>query len=101
VSAADFAEAAKLLPDLEVGRAWMVPPSEADLATGTMRLVTMRSRGARGERGGIPETARWLESIRQRLAPRVALGSRLVVVAPHYVEFTISASVEGEPRTNP
>lgn len=101
VSAADFAEAAKLLPDLEVGRAWMVPPSAGDLARGTMRLIAMRSRPPSGEKGSVPETARWLESIRRRLEPRVALGSRLVVAAPRYVEFTISATVEARPRTNP
>ena len=61
----------------------------------------MRSRGPLGESGAILETPRWLESIRRRLAPHVALGSRLVVVSPRYVELTISASGEGEPRTNP
>jgi len=101
VSATDFAEAAKLLPELEVGRAWMVPSSEADLATGTMRLIAMRSRPPSGESGSVPESPRWLESVRQRLAARAPLGSRLAVIAPRYVEFTITATVEAEPRKNP
>ena len=101
VSAADFEQAAELLPGLEVGRAFMVPLSPADLAIGRMRLVAMRSRYATRETDAIPETRRWLESIRQRLAPRVPLGSRLQVIAPQYAEFTISTTIEAKERKNP
>lgn len=101
VSAKDFEEAALELTDLEVGRAWMVPPSAGDIGTGTMLLVVMRARAGDGKVGDIPESGRWLESVRRRLAPRVALGSRLRVIAPRYIEFTISAQLEAEPGQNP
>jgi predicted phage baseplate assembly protein len=101
VSASDFEEAAKLLPGMEVGRAWLVPPSDGDLATGTMRLIAMRARQTTVETGGIPETPRWLASIRERLTSRLPLGSRLLVVAPRYVEFTIATTLEAEPRKDP
>jgi predicted phage baseplate assembly protein len=101
VSAADFQQAAVQLPSLEVGRAWMVSPSQGDLQTGTLRLVAMRARTAAGESGAPPESRQWLESIRERLAPRVPLGMRLSVIAPRYVEFTIQAIVEAERRMDP
>ena len=101
VSAKDFEEAALELAGLEVGRAWIMPPSDGDIATGTMRLVAMRARVGGAEPGDIPETRRWLESVRSRLASRVGLGSRLRVVAPRYVEFSISAQLEAEPGKDP
>jgi predicted phage baseplate assembly protein len=101
VSPRDFEKAALNLPGLEVGRAKMMAPSDVDLATGTMRLVAMRTRPEKREDVPIPESARWLESVRQRLASRVALGSRLRVTAPKYVRFTISATIEAEPRKEP
>jgi predicted phage baseplate assembly protein len=101
VSSKDFEDAARELPDLEVGRAYMVPPSEADIATGTMRLVAMRLRRDGNEPKEVPESPRWLESVRRRLASRVALGARLRVIAPLYVDFFIRAKLEAEPRKNP
>lgn len=101
VSARDFEGAARGLAGLEVGRAWMMPPSDGDIATGTMRLVAMRSRLGAGESNSIPETRRWLESIRRNLESRVALGSRLRVIAPRYVTFSVTAVLEAEPMKDP
>lgn len=101
VSAADIAEAARALPGLEVARAWMMPPQAGDVATGTMRLIVMQARPTRDEPQTIPETTRWLDAVRRALAPRIPLGSRLVVAAPRYVGFTIRARIEAEPRRDP
>jgi predicted phage baseplate assembly protein len=100
VSAADFENAARDLSGLEVGRAWMMPPSVGDRASGTMRLVAMRARPS-GEPAATPESARWLEAVRRRLAPRVPLGARLRVLAPVYADFSLRARVEAEPRRDP
>ena len=101
VSSGDFEEAARNLSGLEVGRAVMLPPSQADIATGTMRLIAMRRRMGADHDAGVPETRRWLESVRSRLAGRVALGSRLRVIAPRYVRFSVTALAEAEPMKNP
>ena len=101
VSARDFEEAARALDGLEVGRASMVAPDEGDLATGTMRLLSMRTRPGGREPENPPETTRWLRSVRDRLAPRAPLGSRLRVIAPKYVEFSIRARLEAEPKQDP
>jgi hypothetical protein len=66
-----------------------------------MRLVAMRTRLGTGESESIPETRRWLESVRRRLASRVALGSRLRVIAPRYVTFSVTAVIEAEPMKDP
>ena len=100
VSARDFEDAARELAGLEVGRAVMMPPSQADTATGTMRLLAMRARYGPGE-GETTETPRWLESVRARLASRVALGSRLRMIAPRYVRFSVTALAEAEPMNDP
>jgi predicted phage baseplate assembly protein len=100
VSATDFENAARDLPGLEVGRAWMMPPSNGDRATGTMPLVAMRARPA-GEPAANPESARWLEAVRRRLAPRVPLGARLRVLAPAYADFSVRARIEAEPGKDP
>jgi predicted phage baseplate assembly protein len=101
VSPRDFEEAARDLTGLEVGRAWMMPPAEGDLATGSMHLVVMRARPGGDESAADPEGARWLTSVRQRLASRVPLGSRLRVTAPRYVSFSIVCEVEAESRQDP
>ena len=66
-----------------------------------MRLVAMQARGTGGEPQTIPETPRWLEAIRRALAPRILLGSRLVVAAPRYVAFAVHARIEPEPKKDP
>jgi len=101
ISARDFAEAALALPGLEVGRAVMLAPGGADIATGTMSLIAMRMRPGGREPENPPETTRWLRSVRDRLAPRVPLGSRLRVIAPRYVPFSIRARLEAEPKKDP
>jgi len=101
VSASDFEDAARSLPGLEVARAWMMPPSPGDVATGTMRLMVMRARPTTGEPQTVLETGRWLAAVSQRLAPRILLGSRLRVLAPVYAGFSIRARIEAEPKRDP
>jgi hypothetical protein len=86
--------AAKALPLLEVVRAWVVPLRLEAPQTGVVTLVAMRARPTDEEPATTPETPRWLETVRRRLAPRVPLGTRLVVAAPRYVGFFIQATVE-------
>ena len=90
----DIVEAAKALPLLEVTRAWVPPPDEKAPRTGVVPLVAMRGRPAGIEPEQAPETTRWLEAIRRRLAERMPLGTRLVVAAPRYVEFSLHATIE-------
>ena len=101
VSASDIAATAKALPLLEVARAWVPEPDARDPRTGVVTLVAMRSRAAGAEPEQPPETAQWLEAIRRRLAPRMPLGSRLAVVAPRYVEFSIHSVIEAHSGMNP
>lgn len=99
VTAADIEAAAVALPLLEVARAW-VPPRAKGPQTGTVTLVVMRvRRGA--EPAEPPETRRWLEVVRRRLAGRMPLGARLVVVAPRYVDFFVRAELEIEQGRDP
>jgi predicted phage baseplate assembly protein len=101
VSASDIAAAARSLPLLEVGRAWVVPPSSRAPRTGTVKLVAMRSRPGGREPAQAPETGRWLDAIRRHLLDRMPLGTRLLVTAPHYAEFTIDATLEVDPGRDP
>jgi predicted phage baseplate assembly protein len=98
VSAADVEAAALDLRLLEVARAWIVSPVKT--RTGTVTLIVLRARyGA--EPPEPPESARWLDAVRRRLAGRMPLGTRLVVAAPRYVEFSVRADVEVEPGRDP
>jgi phage-related baseplate assembly protein len=54
----------------------------------------MRARAPGDESGNTPETARWLEAIRRRLAPNMPMATRLVVRAPQYADFSIVATIE-------
>jgi predicted phage baseplate assembly protein len=101
VTGGDFEQAALALPGLEVGRAAMLSPSNGDLATGTLRLIAMRKRPTIKTAAAVPETRQWLESVRHSLAARVPLGSRLSVIAPDYVRFTIALAAESEPTMDP
>jgi predicted phage baseplate assembly protein len=100
VSAADIEAAARALPALGVARAWVAAPQAGAIETGTVTLIAMQERPAR-EPMEIPETARWLDAIRRRLAPRMPLGSRLVVEAPRYAEFSLRARMEAELGRDP
>ena len=97
MSSNDIVAAAKALPMLEVARAWVPVPDEKSPRMGVVTLIAMRSRPEGKEPEQPPETPLWLEGIRSQLAPRVPLGTRLVVKAPRYVEFTIHAVLESEP----
>lgn len=101
VSAADFAEAALGLGLLEVARAWVVMPDDKTPRTGTVKLVAMRSRAGGVEPASAPETSRWLDAIRRTLVPSIPLGIRLAVVAPHYLSFSIAATLETDRGRNP
>lgn len=101
ISADDLAAAALALPLLEVARAWVVRPDSSTPRSGAVTLVVMRSRSSADEPERMPETPRWLEAIRQRLAGRLPLATRLVVSAPRYVDFSIRAKVEATPGRDP
>jgi hypothetical protein len=101
VTSADIVNAALTLPLLEVARAWVSAPDGARPRTGTVTLVAMRRRPASGEPQEIPETPRWLDTIRKRLRGGMPLGSRIAVVAPDYVSFSINATVESEAGLDP
>jgi predicted phage baseplate assembly protein len=101
VSSADIEAAARTLPLLEVARAWVVTPGPGVPRTGAIRLIAMRHRTGTVEPELAPEGSRWLDAIRRRLAPRMPLGTRLVVTAPRYVEFTIQARIECAPGREP
>ncbi len=96
VSSSDIVSAAKELPLLEVARAWIPAPDDNSPRTGVVTLIALRSRPEGKEPEEPPETPLWLEGIRSQLAPRIPLGTRLVVKAPRYVEFTIHAVLESE-----
>lgn len=101
ISSDDIAAAAKLLPLLEVARAWVPAPPNNAPRTGVVTLVVMRSRAGGAEPELPPETAQWLKAISRRLLPRMPLGSRLLVVAPRYLEFSIDAVLEADPGRKP
>jgi hypothetical protein len=101
VSAEDIAVAALSLPLLEVGRAWVPQPDDQAPRTGVVTLVVLRSRPATKEPEEPPETARWLEAIRRSLTSYMPLASRLVVIAPRYVEFSVQARVETDSGRDP
>lgn len=94
VSAEDIRSAALALPLLEVTRAWVLRPNDKLPRTGTVTLVAMRARRSEEDASRVSETPRWLEAIRQRLAPLMPLATRLVVTAPRYVEFSLLATIE-------
>lgn len=96
VTSADVVSAALALPLLEVARAWVVPAGANVPRTGVVKLAAMRARPSGKEPQTPPESRRWLAAIRDRLAPRMALGSRLVVVAPSYVDFVVRGVVEAD-----
>jgi predicted phage baseplate assembly protein len=101
ITAADIETAALALPLLEVARAWIVQPQDKAPRAGVLTLVALKSRPGGTEPEQVPETARWLATIRRRLAPRIPLGTRLTVLAPRYKDFSIRASLETHPRRDP
>jgi hypothetical protein len=101
VTSDDLVEAALDLRLLEVARAWVPTPGRCTPRTGVTTLVALRSRPAGYEQEKVSEPLRWLEAIRGELAPRLPLGSRLVVVAPRYVSFSIDMTLEAAPGRDP
>lgn len=94
VTQADIVNAAKSLSAYRVARAWVVIPGEDRARSGEIVLFVMRSRDDSQTNDEIPETNRWLAAIRRSLAPRIPLGSRLVVKRPEYSDFRIDATIE-------
>jgi predicted phage baseplate assembly protein len=94
VSAADIVDAAKALPLLGVARAWVLPRTRP---TGTVTLVAMSERTGGVEDIEFSESPRWLSAIERELSGRMPLGTRIEVVRPHYVVFTLRATVFVEP----
>jgi predicted phage baseplate assembly protein len=101
VSSDDIATAARDLPLLQVARAWVLAPTDTSPQTGEVTLVAMRSRPQGTEPVSAPETPRWLDAVRSRLAARMLLGTRLVVVGPRYVEFVVRAKLKVQPGRDP
>jgi predicted phage baseplate assembly protein len=101
VSVNDIVAAAMALPLLEVARAWIPAPGDNAPRTGVTTLIAMRSRPDGKEPEQPPETRGWLDGVRSQLAPRIPLGTRLLVKAPRYVEFSIHAVVESEMGRDP
>jgi len=101
VSAADICRAAESLPLLEVARSWVAPAGTRQAQTATLRLVAMRARSMDAEPAQAPETPRWLKAIRDALAPRMPLGTRLSVVAPRYQDLSVRAALVVTARSDP
>ena len=89
------------LPDLEVARAEVSVGRPHPDATRTLTLLALRARTTTDEPAEAPETSRWLAAVRRGLARRLPLGTRLVVRAPDYQAFTLTARIEALPRRNP
>lgn len=88
VTAADIEQAARALPGLGVARAHVLVPPR-DPAPATVTLVAMQH--AQGD-----EQARWLRAVERALAPRLPLGTRLVVRAPRRIDMQVQAVLELE-----
>jgi hypothetical protein len=73
---------------------WISIPPTAAPRTGIVTLIAMRARSGPNEPAQAPETSRWLDAIRRQLLPRMPLAARLAVVAPTYVPFTLTATIE-------
>ncbi len=94
VSGTDLIEAAKALPLLVIAGAWVVALAADAPRTGVVTLIAMRSRPGEVEPDRMPETSPWLEAIRRQLLRRIPLGTRLLVRAPRYADFSIRAVIE-------
>ena len=93
-TSADIAEAARKLPvAYAVERAEVVEDWErgrkSPASSRTRTLVVAREAIA----GQHTESPAWLRAVRRRLAARLDLGERMLVVAPHYREIEIKATV--------
>src|SRR5262249_54173545 len=101
VTAADIEAAALALPDLEVARAHVLPIDSNPPAPSTTTLIALRARTPLDDPAAALETPRWLATIRQRLPPRLPLGTRFAVKAPRYVSFSIKAEIVAQQKRDP
>lgn len=97
----DIVSAALNLPFLDVARAWIAAPHPNSPATNTVKLVVVRDNSKTNDRSPKSPSARWLESIRRCLAPRLPLGTRLEVVHPSFTAFSLRVLFTPEPKSNP
>ena len=101
VTASDIEAAALALPDLEVARAHVLPVDTNTPAPNETTLIALRARTPLDDPAVPPETPRWLAAIRRRLAPRLPLGTRFAVKAPHYVSFSVTAQIVAAQKRDP
>lgn len=102
VTAADLTAAALALDDFGVSRAVELAPGQGcRRLRGTRILVALRADRPEAGSSRVAETGRWLEAIRQRLAPRLPLGERLEVVAPRLVPVRVRARLVAAPNVKP
>jgi predicted phage baseplate assembly protein len=93
VSSADIEDAARKLPTLEVVRAWVIPTGKNDIDKGAVKLLAMQERREENQSKDVFETDRWLRAVQRSLAPRILLGSRLTVIGPRYVKFSLRMQI--------
>jgi predicted phage baseplate assembly protein len=95
VSASDLQSAALELAGLDVSRAWELPlPEQSGVReAGHRRLVVIGSHADAGADARAFEPPAWLDLIRRKLTPRLALGQRLEVLAPRYTPFRVRVSL--------
>ena len=101
VTSADIEAAALALPDLEVGRAETWVPDNEHALRDVTTLLAMRERTDPVESSTAPETARWLQAVALSLNSRLPLGRRLHVIAPQYVDFALSATLQSAAGADP
>jgi predicted phage baseplate assembly protein len=101
VTLLDFERLALSVPGVRCARARAWAGLDPDLpclrAPGTVTLVVVPELPA----GRPSPTAGLLRAVRRYLWPRRAIGTRLVVVGPTYVEVTVRASVKAAPGARP
>ncbi|MDM0076901.1 putative baseplate assembly protein [Variovorax sp. J2P1-59] len=105
VTSADLGAAALALTGLGVARVAELPIPALKRGTpprprGLRVLVAAGRHGADGRDGGT-ESARWLDEIARRLAPRLPLGQRLRVISPRFVELRVRATLQAAAQADP
>jgi hypothetical protein len=100
VTSADLESAVLAFADLGVTRAEELSPLAACRVRGTRILLVVGPHEA-GDETARAESAELLSEIHARIAPRLALGQTLEVIAPRYVTVGIRASVVAAPRVDP
>jgi predicted phage baseplate assembly protein len=100
VTAADLESAALAFADLGMTRALELTPHAACRVRGT-RILLVVGPHDEGDESTREESAELLSEIHARIAPRLALGQTLDVIAPRYVTVRVRASIVAAPRVDP